>query len=116
MLTRSRIVIAIGLIICWISSAVEAQSNAQNQGTWKPPMTPWREPDLRGTWPLNHLINTSFQRPERFGERRSMTDEEFAAAQESADDRNTRFQSGAIPTASMTGAATRLAGTARIIA
>ena len=43
-------------------------------------MTPWGEPDLRGIWPLNHLINTPFQRPERFGDRRVMTDEEFAAA------------------------------------
>ena len=69
-------------------------------------MTPWGEPDLRGTWPLNHLISTPFQRPERFGERRFLTDEEFAAAQKSAEDRNTRFQSGAIPQADA-GQATR---------
>jgi hypothetical protein len=74
---------------------------------WKQPMTPWGEPDLRGTWPLNHLISTPFQRPERFGDRRLMTDEEFAAAQKSAEDRNTRFQSGAIPQADA-GEATRL--------
>ncbi len=70
-------------------------------------MTPWGEPDLRGMWPLNHLISTPFQRPERFGDRRFLTDEEFAAAQKSAQDRNTRFQSGAIPQADA-GAATRL--------
>ncbi len=70
-------------------------------------MTPWGEPDLRGTWPLNHLISTPLQRPERFGERRFLTDEEFAAAQKSAEDRNTRFQSGAIPQADA-GQATRL--------
>jgi hypothetical protein len=62
---------------------------------------------LRGTWPLNHLINTPFQRPEKFGDRRFMTDEEFAAAQKSADDRNARFQSGAIPQADA-GTASRL--------
>ena len=33
-------------------------------------MTPWGEPDLRGIWPLNHLISTPFQRPEKFGDRR----------------------------------------------
>ncbi len=60
-------------------------------------MTPWGEPDLRGIWPLNHLISTPFQRPEQFGDRRFLTDEEFAAAQKSADDRNKRFLSGAIP-------------------
>jgi hypothetical protein len=70
-------------------------------------MTPWGEPDLRGIWPLNHLISTPLQRPERFGERRLMTDEEFATAQKSAEDRNKRFQSGAIPQADA-GEATRL--------
>ena len=51
-------------------------------------MTPWGEPDLRGIWPLNHLISTPFLRPERFGDRRFMTDEEFAAAQKNAEARN----------------------------
>jgi len=82
------------------------QASARSSA-WKQPMTPWGEPDLRGTWPLNHLISTPFQRPERFGDRRLMTDEEFAAAQKSAEDRNTRFQSGAIPQADA-GEATRL--------
>ena len=27
---------------------------------WEHPMTPWGEPDLRGIWPLNHLIGTPF--------------------------------------------------------
>lgn len=74
---------------------------------YTPPKTAWGEPDLRGTWPLNHLINTPFQRPERFGNRRFMTDEEFAAAEKNAEARNTRFSSGAIPQAD-TGPAMRL--------
>jgi len=66
---------------------------------WTPPKTPWGEPDLQGIWPLNHLIATPFQRPEKYGERRFMTDEEYAAAQKSAEARNKRFESGAIPQA-----------------
>ena len=107
----------IALISCWIGASAQAlaqsepfDSPALAQGkpsAWKQPMTPWGEPDLRGIWPLNHLISTPFQRPEKFGERRFLTDEEFAAAQKSAQDRNTRFQSGAIPQADA-GAATRL--------
>ena len=84
-----------------------AQGKPSQPSTWKQPMTPWGEPDLRGIWPLNHLISTPFQRPERFGERRFLTDEEFAAAQKSAEDRNARFLSGAIPQADA-GQATRL--------
>ena len=96
-----RVLVALVLAVCMVSGGAA-------QRAFTPPLTPWGEPDLRGTWPLNHLISTPFQRPERFGERRLMTDEEFAAAQKSAEDRNTRFQSGAIPQADA-GQATRLA-------
>ena len=97
----------VALMICWTAAAAEAQQAAPTQRAWPQPMTPWGEPDLRGIWPLNHLISTPFQRPEQFGERRFLTDEEFAAAQKRAEDRNTRFLSGAIPQADA-GQATRL--------
>src|ERR1700734_2130096 len=72
---------------------------AAQQSNWTPPKTPWGEPDLQGIWPLNHLIATPFQRPEKYGDRRFLTDEEFAAAQTAAQARNKRFESGAIPPA-----------------
>ena len=75
-----------------------AQQPVANQN-WTPPKTPWGEPDLQGMWPLNHLISTSFQRQQKYGDRRLMTDEEFAAARKSAQARNQRFESGAIPQA-----------------
>ena len=82
--------IGIGLMLC---------PAAAQQSTWTAPKTPWGEPDLQGIWPLNHLIATPFQRPEKYGDRRFMTDEEFAAAQQAAQARNKRFESGAIPQA-----------------
>src|SRR4030095_10339919 len=106
-LTLRGIAIAIALLVCWTPDKAEAQQPPGNQPGWKQPMTSWGEPDLRGTWPLNHLISTPFQRPEKFGDRRLLTDEEFAEAQKSAEDRNTRLQSGAIPQADA-GQATRL--------
>ncbi|HEX4278617.1 MAG TPA: hypothetical protein VHZ74_24850 [Bryobacteraceae bacterium] len=66
---------------------------------WTPPRTPWGEPDLQGMWPLNHLISTPFQRAEKYGNRRFLTEDELAAAKKSADARNKRFESGAIPQA-----------------
>ena len=95
------IALALVLLVCADGAAQTAKPS-----TYKPPTTPWGEPDLRGMWPLNHLISTPFQRPERFGNRRFLTDEEFAAAQKTAADRNRRFQSGAIPQADA-GQATR---------
>jgi hypothetical protein len=106
-LTFRGIALALAFIACSAAATLEAQQPAASQPAWKQPMTPWGEPDLQGIWPLNHLISTPFQRPERFGERRFLTDEEFAAAQKTAEARNTRFQSGAIPQADA-GEATRL--------
>jgi hypothetical protein len=103
-----RIAVAIALMFWAMSGRADAQQPAANAKApqapaaarpWTVPKTPWGEPDLRGIWPLNHLISTPFQRPERFGDRRFLTDEEYAAALKSAADRNTRFQSGAIPQA-----------------
>ena len=111
----TRILVAL-IVSCAATVYADEPSGAQGKPTastaaakaaWKQPMTPWGEPDLRGIWPLSHLISTPFQRPDRFGDRRFLTDEEFAAAQKSADDRNKRFLSGAIPQADA-GAATRL--------
>ncbi len=103
--------IGIGLMVCSAPHTAVAQQQGQqpagSKAGWKQPMTPWGEPDLQGMWPLNHLISTPFQRPERFGDRRLMTDEEFAVAQKNAEARNTRFESGAIPQAD-SGQATRL--------
>jgi hypothetical protein len=86
----------------WLAAGPAAAQQPQQQEAgknWTPPKTPWGEPDLQGIWPLNHLIATPFQRPEKYGERRFMTDEEYAAAQKSAEARNKRFESGAIPQA-----------------
>src|SRR5262249_23496912 len=106
-LASGGISIGIGLMICWVPQMASAQQPAASNTSSVQPKPPWGEPDLQGIWPLTHLISTPFQRPEKFGDRRLMTDEEFAAAQKNAEARNTRFESGAIPQAD-SGQATRL--------
>jgi hypothetical protein len=53
---------------------------------WTPPKTPWGDPDLQGTWPLDELGRTPLQRPAQYGDRLYLTDEEYkkvmATAQE----------------------------------
>src|SRR5215813_8972030 len=105
-LSLSGMSIGISLMVCSAAqpaSAQKAQEAAANKTTaaktFTPPKTPWGEPDLQGVWPLNHLISTPFQRQEKYGDRRFMTDEEYAAAQKSAEAHNKRFESGAIPQA-----------------
>ena len=45
------------------------------------PMTAWGDPDLQGTWPIMNLFSTPLQRPEQYGEREYLTDEEYARAE-----------------------------------
>src|SRR5579863_3478409 len=104
-LTLGGMSIGIGLMLFLAAQPAAAQllqQPPQQPGAnknWTPPKTPWGEPDLQGIWPLNHLIATPLQRPEKYGDRRLMTDEEYAAAEKSAKARNERFESGAIPQA-----------------
>jgi hypothetical protein len=93
--------VGIGLMLLPAARPAVAQQSqpAKTAKAWTPPKTPWGEPDIQGIWPLNHLIATPFQRPEKYGDRRLLTEDEFAAAQKSATARNKRFESGAIPQA-----------------
>jgi len=57
----------------------------------KAPRTEWGDPDLRGTWPIWHLIGTPLERPVELGERRVLNDAEFAAVEEQVATRNSRY-------------------------
>ena len=89
--------IGVSLSVCLVSgpfSAATAQEEtgraSSNEG-WTHPMTPWGDPDLQGMWPIKHLIGTPMERPDRYGERRFMTDEEYAEVLARVADRNTRY-------------------------
>jgi len=84
--------VAAALVACGGADTGEPATVAQSaDGAWVQPMTPWGEPDISGSWPIYHLIGTPLERPESFGERQQMTDEEYAAELESAEQRNTRY-------------------------
>jgi hypothetical protein len=54
---------------------------AENGGPptpYKVPRTPWGDPDLQGVWSSDDTSGIPMSRPERFGERLYMNDEEFA--------------------------------------
>lgn len=59
--------------------------------TYKPKTTPWGEPDLRGTWPIDHLNGTPMQRDPAQGNRMFLTDEEFAARTQRVDTLAARY-------------------------
>ena len=45
---------------------------------YRPATTAWGEPDLRGTWPIDHLNFTPLQRPPEQAQRYYLTQEEYA--------------------------------------
>ena len=59
-----------------------AATPASIDGEWRHPVTEWGDPDLRGMWPTMHLIATQFQRNPQYGDRRYLTDEEYAELRE----------------------------------
>jgi hypothetical protein len=72
--------------------AQAAAAPAAAEGEWQHPVTEWGDPDLRGMWPTMHLIATQFQRNARYGDRRYLTDEEYAETAKRLADRDARYQ------------------------
>ena len=60
------------------------ESPTGTEETYRPPRTPWGDPDLQGTWPSGHMTGIPLQRPESFGTRNALTDAEFAARETQA--------------------------------
>ena len=70
---------------------------------WQAPRTPWGDPDLRGTYPLESMGSTPMQRAETYGDRKLQTAEEYAqstqraerlAGQADVEDSNNQLGSG----------------------
>jgi hypothetical protein len=80
------------------ASAPQDGAATADASGWEHPKTPWGDPDLQGMWPIINLISTPFQRPldengnPRYGDRRLLTDEEYAEAQQRLAARDERYQ------------------------
>ena len=46
--------------------------------TWTAPKTAWGDPDLQGVYTTDDLNGVPMQRPEKYGTRRFLTEQEFA--------------------------------------
>jgi hypothetical protein len=65
--------------------------DAGADGGYVAPRTAWGDPDLQGMWPIDRLNGTPVQRPESFGDRRLLTEEEYAARVERLRGLNSRY-------------------------
>jgi hypothetical protein len=68
-------------------------------GSWTPAKTPWGDPDLQGVWTSDDSIGVPFERPRRYGNRKLLSDEEYAERHRENDLIANSVQAGAIPNA-----------------
>ncbi len=62
---------------------------------YKAKLTPWGEPDMRGTWPIDYLNGVPLQRDPKYGNRAFLTDEEYAEAHKRQDALQGRYDNDA---------------------
>jgi hypothetical protein len=87
-MARHDLAIALAASVLAFACAAAAEPPAKapaKSAPFAPKRTPWGDPDLRGTWPLDKLGRTPLQRAERYGTRAELTDQELNDAQKAAD-------------------------------
>jgi hypothetical protein len=82
-------VIAAALAAC--NGEPGADEASGSAGGYLVPRTAWGDPDLQGMWPIDELNGTPVQRPQSFGERRLLTEAEFAERVERLRGLNARY-------------------------
>jgi hypothetical protein len=91
---------AVSIAALWAMAAAAtfAQTDA-HRGTWTPPKTAWGDPDLQGTWTSDDFYGVPFERPMRYGNRKLLTDEEYAERAKENDLLATSIRAGVFPKA-----------------
>jgi len=60
------------------STPAEETAAAFRDSNWEAPLTTWGDPSLAGVWSTDDLRSVPVSRPQDFGERQTLTEEEFA--------------------------------------
>jgi hypothetical protein len=69
----------LGISIIIVALLATVTSIAQQKSASGTPRTPWGDPDLQGTWTAEAELSVPFERPAQYGDRQTLTDQEFAA-------------------------------------
>ena len=67
------------IAILMLAAVVLAGAQTPSTKTFTPPRTPWGDPDLQGVWPGTEMVGVPLQRPQQFGSRNVLTEDEFQA-------------------------------------
>jgi hypothetical protein len=80
--------LAVMMTLAALLGAVSLRAQApsdQAAAAYNPPRTPWGDPDLQGIWPGTDMVGVPFERPDQFGTRLFLTEEEFKARESQAE-------------------------------
>src|SRR5712691_4252822 len=72
------------LFAALVALAVAPLAGQAVRKAYRAPRTPWGDPDLQGVWPGTDYVGVPLQRASNFGNRNSLTEEEFKARQAAA--------------------------------
>src|SRR3954467_9397351 len=70
---------AVAPVYAQAKASAEASAAAVADPHWKAPKTAWGQPDLEGIWTTDDMRGVPMTRPAQYGDRRNLTDAEFAA-------------------------------------
>jgi hypothetical protein len=87
------------LALCAVALGALAGQTKTLTKNWTPPKTPWGDPDLQGIWTSDDFYGVPFERPAQYGNRKFLTDEEYAARAKETDLLATSVQAGVYPNA-----------------
>jgi hypothetical protein len=85
-----------GWVVLWALAGAMATGQTK---TWTPPKTAWGDPDLQGVWTSDDHYGVPFERPPQYGNRKFLTDEEYASRAKEVDLLSTSVQAGVYPDA-----------------
>jgi hypothetical protein len=84
-MTKKLLIASLSVVILALAIRPTAAQTAPRNGSpaaksanWTPPRTPWGHPDLQGAWTSDSARGIPRERPEQFGGRAELNDQEFA--------------------------------------
>ena len=70
-------IVAAAAVVAAVQAGAPVGEQAGSRSPWPSPRTPWGDPDLQGLW--TYEVEIPLQRPARYGDRESLTEDERAA-------------------------------------
>lgn len=86
----------VAAFLCALLSAT-AVAQTQSIPNWTAPGTAWGDPDLQGIWTSDDSIGVPYERPQRYGNRKFLSDEEYAQREQQNNKISTSVQAGVNP-------------------